>query len=164
MLSEYLNFMNNTSQIKIFLEKVTSEANITYNQLAKDSGIPYTTLLGIKNNKHANISLTNLLRIANYTNSLIDNILGRNIPIQVNLEIKHKYLKTSDVIRNIKFFLKNLIKNKEDNLYKLSLKLKLGNNTLYNLYYHQRNSVNIKTIIAIADEYKVSVDELIGRI
>lgn len=155
--------MHNTSQIKIFLEKVISESNITYNKLAKDSGIPYTTLLGIKNNKHANISLSNLLKIANYTNSPIDNILGRNISIQSHLEIKHKHIVTNDVIRNIKFFLKNLIENKTVNLYTLSLKLKLGNNTLYNLYYHQQSTINIKTIIAIADEYNLSVDELIGR-
>lgn len=164
MLSGYLNFMNNTSQIKIFLEKVISETNITYNKLAIDSNIPYTTLLGIKNNKHANISLSNLLKIANYTNSLIDEILGKNILIQPNLEIKYKHLETSDVIRNIKFFLKNLIENREVNLYTLSLKLKLGNNTLYNLYHQQHSSINIKTIIAIADEYNLSVDKLIGRI
>ena len=59
------------------IDQLMETKNITRGRLAKESGVPYTTLDGIKKRNCDNVKLSTLIKLADYFEISLDYLVGR---------------------------------------------------------------------------------------
>ncbi|MCC8416967.1 MAG: helix-turn-helix domain-containing protein [Rickettsia endosymbiont of Bryobia graminum] len=131
-------------------------------EFSRNSGIPYSTVIDITKGLKLNPTINNILKIANYFKCSIDEVIGRNEYItSPNNEIT-----SEEIIANIKKFLKDKVIEQNINLYKLSQIIGFSNNSLHSFVNSNRGqkTLNSQIVVALADYFQVSLDEMVGRV
>ncbi|WP_367364649.1 helix-turn-helix domain-containing protein [Candidatus Tisiphia endosymbiont of Nedyus quadrimaculatus] len=155
-------------KIQEFLKRKFDELNLERKGFARNSGIPYSTVINITKGHKLNTDISNILKIANYFRCSIDEVIGRNdyitLPNTKNL-VFHE-ITLEEIITNIKRFLENKVKKQNLNLYKLSMDIGFSSNPLHSFVNGKREqkTLNSQIIVALADYFQISLDEMVGRI
>ncbi|WP_422229878.1 helix-turn-helix domain-containing protein [Rickettsia endosymbiont of Halotydeus destructor] len=85
-INSYLN-MSLATKIKKFLEKKFEEHNLKRKDFVQESKIPYSTVTRImkataESGREFNPEIDTILKIADYFNSTMDEVIGREITMQ----------------------------------------------------------------------------------
>ncbi|WP_367364117.1 helix-turn-helix domain-containing protein [Candidatus Tisiphia endosymbiont of Nedyus quadrimaculatus] len=155
-------------KIQEFLKKKFDELNLKRKEFSRKSGIPYSTVIDITKGLKLNPSINSILKIANYFRCPIDEVIGRNkyITLHSSKDFEFHEITLDEVTANIKHFLKNKVSNQNINLYKLSIDIGFSNNSLHSFVNSNREqkTLNNQIIVALADHFQISIDEMVGRI
>lgn len=155
--------MSISQKIKIFLNYKFTKLKINRNEFIQNSGVSAAHISQLLNARQNNPSITNILKIANYFDTSIDKIIGRQIIIDTT---NFKEISCTDINNNLKLFLINKLISENINAYTLERNCKIGRSTIFN-FINDNNfnrSLSITTIVSIADYFNCSIDEMIGRV
>lgn len=154
--------------IQEFLKRKFDELKLTRKDFAEQSGISYSTVTNIMQCLKANPTISNILKIADYFKCSMDEVVGRNKYISFsNVESLEFYkIIPSDITSNIKKFLIDKVNKQNLNLYKLGMNIGFSNNSLHSFVNSNRGqkTLNSQIVVALADYFQVSLDEMVGRI
>ncbi len=160
--------MTLVKKIQQFLESKFEELKLTRKELSKQSGISYNNITSIMNGLSSTTQMYNILKIADYFNCSMDEVVGRNQYLSLPNTESPEFCKItpSDIISNIKKFLIDKAEKQNLNLYKLSIEIGFSNNSLHSFVNGKREqkTFNSQIAVALADYFQVSVDEMVGRI
>ncbi|MCC8372348.1 MAG: helix-turn-helix transcriptional regulator [Rickettsia endosymbiont of Pseudomimeciton antennatum] len=160
--------MTLVKEIQKFLRLKFEELKLTRKTFSKESGIPYNNITSILNGLSSSTQMYNILKIANYFKCSMDEVVGRNqyISLPNTKSLEFYEIIPSDITSNIKRFLIDKAKKQNLNLYKLSMDIGFGNNSLNNFVNGKRKqkTFNSQIAVALADYFQVSLDEMVGRI
>lgn len=151
--------------IQTFLEQKLKDNNINRKSFALDSGIPYSTITHIIKGLNNNPSIMTIIKIADFFNCSIDEVLGRE---SIYYEV-HNYnvILNQEIINlNIKNFLLVKLQKQNINIHKLSIELGFSYNSLYN-FVHRKNSrkvMNSDVILKLSNYFNISIDKMVGRV
>lgn len=157
--------MNIAFNVKKFLEKKFKLHKISSKNFAKESYISYNSVCCILNSKRNNTKFDTIIKIASYFYSPIDEILNRTNYINNN-----EYYNVNYVLENynqeIRNFLCLNIEKHSLNPYTLSCDLGFHNSVIQQFITDTTATRTLTTpvIIAVADYFKISIDEMINRI
>lgn len=148
-------------KLRQFLEKKFKETGLTKKVFAKNINIHYTTVLNITKGVISNPDLYNIVKIADYFNCSVDEVLGRT-KYASNIS-DHVYNSVTTAV--IKNNLLNFLQNQNIDLYRLSSELGFSHTTLPKFVQsnEEHRSLRISMIVLLADHFNVSIDEMIGR-
>ncbi|MDD9335198.1 MAG: helix-turn-helix transcriptional regulator [Rickettsiaceae bacterium] len=169
-------YLNSTFDVKMalvykiqeFLKKKFDELNLKRKGFARNSGIPYPTVIDITKGLKLNPTINTMLKIANYFRCSIDEVIGRNdyiiLPNTRNL-VFHE-ITAEEIITNIKRFLENEVQKQNLNLYTLSIEIGFSSGSLHRFVNGKRKqkTLDSQIAVALADHFQISLDEMIGRI
>lgn len=114
--------------------------------------------------QHPNTHIVTIIKIADYFNCSIDEVLGR-----VNYLKSDKFYDLNTVLNNYNKHLQQFVRTKIHeyhlNPYKLSQDLGFHNSVIPVFIKDNDNKKTVRTpvIIAIADYFNISIDQMIGR-
>ncbi|WP_250310540.1 helix-turn-helix domain-containing protein [Rickettsia endosymbiont of Oedothorax gibbosus] len=151
--------------IQKFLKRKLLENRLTKREFSRQSGVPYNTLFQILHALRSNTNLATIIKIANYFSCSIDEVVGRKKYIS-----KNNYNNNDIILSNYNFKLRNFIvyKIKEQNLnpYQLSKYLGFSETVIWQFINDDKitRTLNSSVILALADYFQVSIDEMIGRV
>ncbi len=158
------SYMTIAHLIQKFLKRKLLENRLTKRELSRQSGVPYNTLFQILHALRSNTNLVTIIKIANYFNCSIDEVFGRKKYI-----LKNNYNNIDIILSSCNFKLRNFIsyKIKEQNLnpYQLSKNLGFSETVIWQFINDDKitRMLNSSVILALADYFQVSIDEMIGR-
>ena len=147
-------------QIQKFLEK--EFAKHSREQFIKDVGFSRSAIGKILNAEHRNPEFKTILKIADYFNCSIDKIINRN----KYKTIKYKsfnLISLEEINKSLQIFLKNKINEFKYNPYKLGKDLGFNEHIVVHFLKGKKN-LGSPVVIALADYFKISIDEMIGRV
>lgn len=156
--------MDVANNIKIFLTEKLHQCKINRKNFARLVGISYHTICQIFHNR-TNPSIITIIRIANYFNCSIDEIIGRK-----NFISQNEYKTIDVVLDSWNIYLKEFIKEKlnSDNInpYKFSEKIGFDHETIVKFINDTSptRTLNTSVIVAISDYFNISIDQMLGRI
>ncbi len=158
--------MTLVKEIHQFLKSKFEELKLTRKDFSEQSGIPYNSITNIMNELKSSPQMYNILKIANYFKCSMDEVVGRNQYISLpNTESPEFYeIIPSDIISNIKKFLIDKVKKHNLNLYKLGMDIGFSSGSLHSFVNRKQKTLNSQIVVALADYFQVSVDEMVGRI
>ncbi|MCC8419311.1 MAG: helix-turn-helix domain-containing protein [Rickettsia endosymbiont of Glossina mortisans submortisans] len=158
--------MSVSNNIKKFLCKNFDKSGISRKAFCNTTSIPYSTLSNLINSISPNPDFITIVKIANYFNCSVDQILGRRkfLPA-INLTVSFNKLDLHDINSNLCNFLKNKIVQNNISTYVLSKNIGFSKTTIHCFLKANSHNKMLSTnvIIAIADYFNVSVDCIIGR-
>jgi len=125
--------------------------NVTPEKLAETIGVNESTVYRWKNNK-SNLSMTNLIKLANYFNCSLDFLLGRNNEILT-------YIPKSPMLFSKR--LREIMKEYNISSYKLR-KISRYDGKYFQKWDRGADPL-AQTLIELADIFDCSIDYLIGR-
>jgi len=154
--------MSLAEQIQKFLKEKFTQYKLTRKQFIQDTGFTAPTVSRILNAEHRNPEFKTILKIADYFNCSIDEVIGRNE--HTTLKYKKFFSISLDQINaNIKIFLLKKINEFGFNQYKLGKNLGFNEHIIVH-FLKDKKSLGSPIIVALADYFKVSIDEMIGRV
>lgn len=157
-------------KIQQFLYKKLFQLKLTRKAFAQECGLPYTSLINLINATQTNPALNSLLKIANYLNCSIDEMVGRKKYVlkKSNEIIQFQNLTIDDYNTNLRNFICHKMQQHNLPAYKLGLNIGFSAAVIDNFVNQNRKNIqsNLGTapIVALADYFAISVDEMIGRI
>ncbi|MCC8371758.1 MAG: helix-turn-helix domain-containing protein [Rickettsia endosymbiont of Pseudomimeciton antennatum] len=154
-------------KIQEFLKRKFNELNLKRKEFARNSGIPYSTVINITKGLRLNIDISNILKIANYFKCSMDEVVGRN-----NYALSYRKtqvffdLSPKDVSTNLREFIKRKSEQQKFNIYVLSKNIGYNEETLHKFVKNdsKRKALSGAVTVALADYFQVSLDEMVGRI
>jgi transcriptional regulator with XRE-family HTH domain len=157
------------SKIQAFLQqKSIKKDKAKRKDFTKNSGISKTTVSKIINASQLNPDLSTILKIADYFNCSLDEVLGRKKEYyKKSKNYKFNYISLDAIYNNLRDFINTKLKEKKDiNSYKLSEDCGFSSNAIRHFIKENnpQKVLGISIIVALADYFKVSIDEMIGRI
>lgn len=153
--------------VQSFLQRQLMANGMSRALFAKTSGIPYQTVSKVINLERSNYEIITLLKIADFFQSHIDEVVGReHYIIYKNDLIKFNKLQPADISNNLKNFIKNKIDSLSISPYKLGLNIGFSQEVLPRFLHANniRNILSLKVIISLADYFDVSIDVMVGRV
>ncbi|HJD66860.1 MAG TPA: helix-turn-helix domain-containing protein [Rickettsia endosymbiont of Bembidion nr. Transversale] len=156
--------MDVANNIKIFLTDKLHQFKINRKKFAGLVGISYHTICQIFHNR-TNPSIITIIKIANYFNCSIDEIIGRK-----NFISQNEYKTIDVVLGSWNIYLKDFIKEKlnSDNInpYKFSENIGFDHETIVKFINDTSptRTLNTTIIVAISDYFNISIDKMLGRI
>jgi transcriptional regulator with XRE-family HTH domain len=161
-----MNFKNHMAfdnKLQMFLKKKL-EDKLKRKEFIESSGIPKSTVSKIINASHRTSDLKTILKIADYFNCTIDKVLKRKNDLPKNINISK--LPFDEINSNLRKFLKDRLSNLSFNSYELSKNCGLSPDAIRHFIrkIDPQKTLGIAVIIALADYFKVSIDEMIGRV
>lgn len=157
--------MTIANNIQLFLKQQLKENNLRKKDFAEQSTIPYSSVITIVSAGKRYPDLKNILKIANYFNCLIDEVVGRK---EITLSKKTNFIDISldDINNNLKNFINNKLSEHSLKAYQLGKKCGFSEDVIVQFLKKNRaqRSLGSGVVAGIADYFKVSIDEMIGRI
>lgn len=152
------------SQIQIFINKKLEESGMTQKDFAEKANIAAAVISNISNGHKSNTSIHTLYKIASTLNCLIDEVYGRNVETS-HTNVVFTSLTTESLTSNLKSFLQKKMTQYDMSGFKLEKEAHLGLGSISSFMKaaSSSRSLNSSTIIALADYFNVSIDEMIGR-
>ena len=153
--------------IQSFLQHRLAINSMSRFTLSKLSGIPYQTISKILNAKRSNYEITTLLKIADFFQCSIDEIVGRDqYIICKRTDLEFEKLQPTDISNNLKNFINTKIHLLSISPYALGLDIGFSKNALTKFLQDNspRHSINSHMIISLANYFDISIDVMIGRI
>jgi plasmid maintenance system antidote protein VapI len=153
------------NHVQKFLIQKFSDYKLKRKEFAVKLNIPYSTITNIFNTKNIIPELITLLKIANYFGCSVDKILGRTKYSKTNL-YNNIDMVLNDITGNLRNFIIDKIQEQNLNPYILSSNLSLGKTVVYDFIKENSRLKMLSTsiVIALADYFQVSIDEMIGRV
>lgn len=150
--------------IQSFIKNKLKEFNISRKQFIQESGISSSVVSGLLNAMRVNPTLKCLIKIANYFNCTIDEVLGRkhySVPLDID-----KTMTYNDIVNNIYDYIRCRLEAQNITANKLSQLCGIGENTiLKSLKEHKtKGNLGTKSLVAIADYFDVSIDDMAKRL
>lgn len=157
--------MTYISNVQRFLRDSFNRSNLKKKDFIEQSQIPAATFDSVINAAKRNINLKTLLKLANYFQKPLDEVVGREI-ITKNKEHLFLDISLETASINLRNFLKNKVQENSLNIYQLSKSCGLADITLQSFIREEpsKKILNTHSIISVADYFNVSLDEMIGRI
>ena len=153
--------------IRSFLQHrlaINSMSRFTFSKL---SGIPYQTIIDISHSNTSMPSLFTIIRVADFFQCSIDEIVGRDEYIVYKKDgCEFNKLQATDVSNNLKRFINSKIHLLSISPYALGLDLGFSQEVISRFLYanNTRNILSSKMIISLANYFDISIDVMIGRI
>lgn len=158
--------MTLVKEIQKFLGSKFEALKLKRKDFSERSGIPYNNITSIMNGLRSNPQMQTILKIANYFECSIDKVVGRNEYLSsLQVQERFKDLSPDDINDNLKKFLKNKVAKQNINLYVLGKEIGF-NYSIHNFINGNREqkTLNSQIVVALADYFQVSLDEMVGRI
>lgn len=152
------------TKIQSFLKMQLEKNNLKRVDVAKNTGIASYTIHHLYNGSQDNVTFKTVLRLADYFECTIDEVLGREkFQIAENPEFKSVDAQTS--MGKIKDFINVKMNESGLDATKFARSCGLGKGSLRGFIKEneKHQALNCKNIVAVADTFDVSIDELIGR-
>ncbi|MCC8398161.1 MAG: helix-turn-helix domain-containing protein [Rickettsia endosymbiont of Labidopullus appendiculatus] len=159
--------MSISENIKNFLKLKFKDKKLTRKGLIQGSGIASSTLSNITKSKHYSPVLKTIITIANYFECSMDEVVGRNMYISLNIEnYKFQIIDSEAIGVNLKKFLTRKLKELNLNSYKLAIELGFNEHIIADFIKENslQQTLGSAVTIALADYFQVSLDEMVGRI
>lgn len=157
--------MSITISIQKFLKVKFHEHKILRKDFINESGIKRSSISELLNGIPVSPSLVTILKIANYFNCSIDEILGRVDHIQND---RTNYVKISAVqmSNNTKDFIVSRLNEDSISSHQLASACNIGTDTInYFIKKHDsKKNLSTRTIYAVANFFNISIDKIVGRI
>jgi len=152
--------------IKAFLSSKFTELKIKRKDFTKGSGIPASVLSGFLNAVRMTPTLTNIIKVADYFNCSIDEVLGRQEYFSSEEEYVFNKIGLYDIADNIRSYITSELVKRDIDAKSLSMLPGIGSDTILKFLKEEdkKKGISTKTVIAIANYFNVSIDEMIGRV
>lgn len=154
--------------IKTFLSSKFKELKIKRKDFIEGSGITRSGTSGLINGLHINPSLTTTVRIADYFNCPVDEVLGRKkyLLIKDANQPIFKTLSLEEMSNNVKLCIISELKIRNITAKQLASLCSIGNDIIMKLIKENstKKSLSTRSVLAISDYFDVSIDEMIGRV
>jgi transcriptional regulator with XRE-family HTH domain len=150
--------------VQKFLKEKLKEDNLKVKVFAQDSQIPYPTVNKIINAIQLNPDFKNILKIADYFNCTVEEVLERKNNLPGNIGINK--LSLDEINNNLKNFISDKLKKYSINPYELGKNCGFSSDVIRHFIRknNPQKTLGILVIVALADYFKVSIDEMIGRV
>lgn len=151
--------------IQQFLHSRLKALKLSRQDLIKGSGLTPAGICGLMNAEYINPTLRSIIKIADFFNCSIDEVLGREKYVKSGNTNHFNPLTQQDIIKNIKTVLYTELANRNITAAHLSKSCGIGKDTV-SKYLNNTNvhyTFSIKTIAAIAEFLNLSIDHFIGR-
>lgn len=157
--------MSISLNIQQFLHSKLKALKLSRQDLIKGSGLTPSGVCGLMNAEYINPTLGSIIKIANFFNCSIDEVLGRDQYIKFSNTTCFHPLTQQDIIKNIKNVLSTELKNRNITGSQLSKSCGIGKDTVSKYLNHTdvHYMFSIKTILAISEFLNLSIDTMIGR-
>lgn len=150
--------------VQKFLKEKLKKNNLKAKDFAQESQIPYPTVNKIINAVQLNPDFKNILKIADYFNCTIEEVLKRknNIPTDININ----KLSLDEINNNLKIFISEKLEKNLISPYQLSKNCGFSSDAIRHFIRENnpQKTLGVLVIVALADYFKVSIDEMIGRV
>jgi hypothetical protein len=153
--------------IQSFLQHRLAINSMSRFTFSKPSGIPYQTIIDISHSNTSMPSLFTIIRVADFFQCSIDEIVGRDKYIVYKKDgCEFNKLQPTDVSNNLKRFINSKIHLLSISPYALGLDLGFSKNALTKFLKENSSkySINSRMIISLANYFDISIDVMIGRI
>ena len=152
-----------SKNIQNFLELKLSLNDLSRTEFSAKCGISYTSLHQLLHATKQNPALDTILKIANYFNESITNIISHN-----NAEIttsQFNNLDTQASLDNLKNFLIKEIKQNNLHPVKLAHAIGVGSDAIKDFIKtpQRKKSIGLATLVKLSEHWDISIDEMIGR-
>jgi transcriptional regulator with XRE-family HTH domain len=153
-------------KIQKFLFQKFSGLNLNRKDFVEQSGIPYSTVTHIMKGLILNPTINHIIKIANYFNCSIDEVIGRTEYSSLIYTKNFFHISSDEIGNNLKKYINGKVKEKNINLHNLARNIGFSNNSLSGFINSNRGqkTLNSQIVVALADYFQVSIDEMIGRI
>ena len=144
--------------------KATKEDKGKRKNFIQNSNIHKSTISKIVNSSKRNPKINTLIDIAKCFRCTTDEVLCRGNYFIISKEYKFNDISLNKINNNLRNFIN--AKLKEENLTPSNLSKELGfsENLITGFLNNHNKSLSSEVIFALADYFKVSIDEMIGRI
>jgi len=153
--------------IQSFLQHQLAINSMSRLTCSKLSGIPYQTISKILNAERSNYEITTLLKIADFFECSIDEVVGREAYTVFKQDGgTFNKLQSTDASSNLKRFISNKIYLLSISPYELGLSIGFSQEVIPR-FLHSNNTCNmlsLKILISLANYFDISIDVMIGRI
>jgi len=152
--------------VQSFLKNKLEKTNLKSKILAQKIQIPYPTFNKLINVVQLNPELVTLIKIAQYFNCTIDEIIGRVDYYIATQDYKFNDISLEQINLNLRNFIASKLQQYNLNPYKLGRKIGFSEHPIAEFIQEnsQRKRLSTAVIVALADYFKISIDEMIGRI
>lgn len=156
--------MTSAWKVQQFLKLKFDQNKFDKKEFSRSSNIPYSTLCKIINGFQRNTELKTIIKIADYFNCSLDEVIGRDSISSVKLG-NYRQLTKEDIKSNLKKYLDFKLKELSLNSYQLAKKCGFSDIALYEFMKNNTNEKKLgsSVIIGLADYFHISLDEMIGR-
>ncbi|WP_375358368.1 helix-turn-helix domain-containing protein [Candidatus Tisiphia endosymbiont of Neophilaenus lineatus] len=149
--------------IKEFLRNKMEENQLKASDLAELAVIPTTTMRGMLSNRRPEIK--NIIKLANYFDCSVDEVLNRK---GFEPQEKQEYMQLSPeaLSANLKSFITEKMNKNKMTQYELGVEVSDSPDSIRAFLREDGNKqkmLSTGAVIAIADYFKVSIDEILGR-
>ncbi|KHO02164.1 hypothetical protein JS61_08035 (plasmid) [Rickettsia felis] len=158
--------MSISKNIQLFLTLRLRELKLKRQDFIKGSNISNTVTSKLLNATQINPSFTTILKIANYFNCSIDEVIGRKSNILTKSNKYKLNLTQTELSTNLKKFIKNKLTAHNMSPYHLSKTLQLGETIIFTFLNNKNNTkiFSSRILITLADYFDVPIDKMVGRI
>ena len=152
--------------IQIFLISKLKELKMKRKDFILGSGITSAGASGLINAVHVNPTLISIIKIANFFNCSIDEILGRNKYLNLHNKVIFNQISSDEIINTIKYYITCELKKRNITALQLAKSCGIGKDTIlkYLNTNHAKYHLSTKSLLAIADYFEVSIDKMTGRV
>lgn len=153
-----------SKHIQSFLNIYLKKYKLSKKEFAINSSISYTTICDLLNASKPNTSLETIVKIADYFEVSVDLICNRRQFIS-NKKI-HKFRSTDILMTSLKNYIETKLLHLSLKPSKLSIELGFSSHALTDFLNisAKKNTLGTKIIIALANYFNSSIDEMIGRV
>ncbi|WP_341790206.1 helix-turn-helix domain-containing protein [Rickettsia endosymbiont of Polydrusus tereticollis] len=150
--------------IQIFLKKKLEENNLKRKIFAQESGISYNAVNKLINAERLNPDLTTILKIAKYFNCTIDEVIARTDYYVATQNYKFNDISLEEAILNLRNYINDKLQKNNLNPYKLGREIGFSESPIVEFINNSNKNLSTAVIVALADYFKISIDETIGRV
>jgi len=151
-------------KIQKFLKKKLTEEKLTRKDFAQKSGIPYPTVNKLINAVSLNPDFETILKIANYFNCSTNEVLKKKTKKILLENQEFNKISTEQVVSNLKKLINEYLEKNKLNVYKLGKDIGFSEFAIFGLINNKNKISSTEVILALADYFEVSIDEMIGRV
>jgi transcriptional regulator with XRE-family HTH domain len=159
--------MNVSISIQKFLKKRFDNNAYNKKEFLSKSNISSSVLSKLINTSQLNPSFETILKIADYFQVSIDEVVGRNKYTMYHKSQKHifKPMYIDDITNNLRLFIKEQLYILDMSVYDLEKNCGIGDSTIMHFIKTNstKKSLSTPVIIALAQYFNVSIDYMIGR-
>ncbi|HJD59509.1 MAG TPA: helix-turn-helix transcriptional regulator [Rickettsia endosymbiont of Omalisus fontisbellaquei] len=153
-------------KIQSFLKQKLKEYNFTRREFATNSGINYFNACDLINGDISSPELKTILKIAKCFNCTIDEVVGRGESSTTSEKYNFNNISSEEMYINLKNSINERLEQNSLNYYKLSKLQGFSKNSIRHFIGENASQKTLGTaiVIALADYFNVSIDEMIGRV
>jgi len=156
--------MSISNNMQVFLKKQLKERHLKRKDFIEESGIPASTVAKIIKADHSHSELKTVIKVADYFNCGIDEVTGRDdfIPAE---KVSFNKATLDEAKNSIKEFIKHKLKETNLSVYQLGRKCGFSEHVFVEFMKEDSITKTLGTsvTVALADYFKVSLDEMLGR-